>query len=156
MFFAIPIWPFWVSFSILLIEENRFRQSIITPIVFVSLGWALFFYLPLVDDPQRWLTIRVVHHSIHYDYSELPIFQIVPADWQKVIYLATVALPLVISSGKKSPYFGILVAGLGLIAHVLFAHAFVSVWCFFSAFLAFYLCHIFRDLQPPTPAPALA
>jgi hypothetical protein len=108
----------------------------------------MFVFYPIATDPRRWLTIEVVHHSISYEYSNLPIFQIIPTGPQKMIYLTTVAAPLFICSGKKNLYFGALVTALALISYILFAHAFVSVWCFFASFLAFCLCHVFHGLQP--------
>jgi hypothetical protein len=42
-----------------------------------------------------------------------------------------------------------------LFSAIVFHYAFVSVWCFFAAVLAGYLCWVFYQLEHPAePAPA--
>ena len=148
LFFGIAFWPFWAPFSLWMFEIHPARKRTIGFFVVVSLGWGIFLFYPMANDPGHYLTIEVMHHSIHYEYSSLPVFDYVPLGVQKIIYLATVAPPLLICSGKKNLYFGVLVATLALISQFLFEHAFVSVWCFFASFLALCLCRVFRDLRP--------
>ena len=63
-----------------------------------------------------------------------------------------VTVPLFIGWDARGHVPGVLLAASAVIAAAFFEYAFVSVWCFFAAFLAFYLCYIFRELQPPAPA----
>ncbi|MCE9532522.1 MAG: hypothetical protein K8T89_15595 [Planctomycetes bacterium] len=148
LFFAIPFWPFWIPFSTMLAENERVRKRIMGLIVILSLVWGAVVYSPILLDPQRWLTVQIVHHSIQYVYNELPLFQYFSREWVQITYVMLVAAPLVIASGKKSVPFFVLMVTLAAISKLFFAYAFISVWCFFASFIAFFLCVMFYRMKP--------
>jgi hypothetical protein len=146
LFFAIAFWPFWASFSLYFTERDRLRKQIIGLFVVLNLVWSVFYY-PILAEPHRWLTIQIVHHSIHYDYLSLPIYRFISRDGVDFIYFAMLAAPLIVVSGNKNGRgFGVALAGLALVSRVIFHYAFISIWCFFAALLSLYLCMFLRTI----------
>ncbi len=151
LFFALAFWPFMVPF-ILCVRERRPKQGILLGLIaLLSLVW-VWFYLPLALDPERWLATRVVHHSVQYDFEDLPAFGYLPLAVWRIVYLVFICGPLILAVPKRSergillPLVGLFVVGLFLVSYVLFSYAFTSVWCFFAAFLSLVLCVVCHRL----------
>ncbi|MSQ97310.1 MAG: hypothetical protein EXR98_22525 [Gemmataceae bacterium] len=66
-----------------------------------------------------------------------------------MLYLLAVALPPLLGSGTWGRTPGLVLEASALIAVVIYDYAFVSVWCFFAAVLASYLCYVFYCLPLP-------
>jgi hypothetical protein len=149
--FALAFWPFMVPFS-LCVRERRPKQKILLSLnALLSLVW-VWFYFPLAWEPERWLSTRVVHHSVQYDFEELPAFRYLPLAAWRMVYLFFICCPLALAVPKRSdrgilvPLVALLVVGLFLMCYFLFAYAFISVWCFFAAFLSLVLCVVCHRL----------
>ena len=108
--------------------------------------------LPVVGDPA-WLAIVVSHHSIHYNLSESPTFDLLPGAVWQALYLIVVSTPLFVSSVQKMVHCGVAVIVSAAATYVFFDHAFASVWCFFAAALSLYLCVLFATRQAPVSRP---
>jgi hypothetical protein len=150
LFFALVFWPFWVPFSLLLPESRRPAKVFLGGVAILSLVW-LWLYSPLAVDPGRWLSVQVVHHSIHYETSSLPAFRLAPRAAWRVAYLAFICVPLIIarpgSAGNGLRLgAGILVAALFAVSYLVYWYAFTSVWCFFAALLSLLLGLAFTQL----------
>ena len=68
--------------------------------------------------------------------------------WQ-VIYVGIIFCPFVVAPNRRFALFGILLVAATVISQVVFRYAFISVWCFFAAFLSLQLCYIFYRLEQP-------
>jgi hypothetical protein len=151
LFFALAFWPFWPSLGVWLIEAQPSRKWLIGVLMIGSLAWGWILYYPLATDAPRWLTVQQVHHSVQYRYPDLPVYSFVSPAWLRLFYLLTIVSPFVLCSdrgllSRSFVIFGTLLAASALLSHLVFAYAFVSVWCFCAALLALYLCWIFRTL----------
>ncbi|MFL5241396.1 MAG: DUF6629 family protein [Gemmataceae bacterium] len=156
LFFAIVFWPLWIPLSLIPLARGRKSGAILAALTVISLAW-LWLYYPLATDPGRWLTTRIDHHSIRYEYDDLPGFQVTPHQIWRMAYLLSICLPLIVcrrggSGGKLSILGGLLVAGLFLMSYLVFWYAFTSVWCFFAAILSLVLCGVFYQLPQTTRA----
>jgi hypothetical protein len=151
LFFALAFWPFWIPLSTLVLEPQPRRRLVIGIITVLSLAWAIVLYGPIATDPERWLTVSVVHHSIQYHYFNSPIYGLFSAWWLRLFYLATIAAPLVICSERQSVVCGILFLMGTVVSYLFFSYAFISVWCFFGAVATFYLCWIFFRMERAVP-----
>ena len=60
------------------------------------------------------------------------------------VYMLMGGLPLLLCSDHRARNFGILLGVAAVITRLVYAHAFASVWCFFAAVLAVYLCIALR------------
>jgi hypothetical protein len=152
LFFALGFWPFWVPFSAFLIEERPARKTLIGVLALLSLVWMFALFGPVAFDPERWLTTKVVHHSIYYDYFDMPLYHHVSPTALRLLYLATIAVPFVIGSNRDGAAFGVVLIASAVFSHFVYAHAFVSVWCFFAAAMSAYLAYVFYALDTDHPA----
>jgi hypothetical protein len=154
LFFGIAFWPFWIPLSLWFVERHRRGKMLLACLTVLSLAW-LWLVLPVAADPDQWLSTRVVHHSIRYEFGSLPGFRIAPREIWRAAYLLAICVPLLICrsiSGEAHPLrwvAGGLVAGLFAVSYVVFWYAFTSVWCFFAAILSIGLCRVFRRLPKP-------
>ena len=154
LFFAIVFWPFWIPLSLIPLATGSKSRGILVALAVLSLVW-LWLYLPMTADPGRWLSTRIDHHSIRYEYDDLPGFQVMSHQSWRIAYLLSICLPLVVcrrrgSGGKLAILGGSLVAGLFLVSYIVFWYAFTSVWCFFAAILSLILCGVFSQLSKAT------
>src|SRR5262249_58236016 len=92
LFFAIAFWPFWIPFSLMPPNRRKWVKWTLAVLVAISLAW-VWLYTPILINPDKWLSTVVVHHSIQYEYTRLPGYQIVsPWAW-RIGYLALVTFP---------------------------------------------------------------
>ncbi len=154
LFFALAFWPFWVPFSLLLLEGRPAGKAVLAAAAALGLAWT-WVYFPLAAEPARWLSTAVVHHSIFYDYSDLPAFHVAPRTAWRVAYLAAICVPLLAArpggSDRLRILLGVLVAALFAFCYLVYWYAFTSVWCFFAALLALLLGVVFARL-PERPS----
>jgi len=161
LFFALAFWPFWFPFLTTLMEPNSKRRWIFVALTALATSWFWVLYYPLVVGPESLLQTKETHHSIRYDYyprsaeetsepdqgSEgLAVYQYVPRPLLQALYLATIALPMLLSSQAWGRLPGLVLGASALLSAVVFHYAFVSVWCFFAAALSMYLCVVFYRL----------
>src|SRR5262249_46083611 len=74
LFFALALWPFWMPLAAARIEARAAARRAWFALAVLGLGWFVLLYGPIIYDPDRYLTTpRVVHHSIVYDYTEVPV-----------------------------------------------------------------------------------
>jgi hypothetical protein len=83
-----------------------------------------------------------------HNFTVLPAFDLLAGECWRLLYLASICCPLLVSLDRHFTLFAISLAVSAAISHPVFWYAFESVWCFFAA-LSLQLCHAFRYL--PTP-----
>jgi hypothetical protein len=150
LFFALAFWPLWIPLSLFVPESRPPAKAVLALLVLLSPVW-LWLYAPLALDPDRWLTTTIVHHSIAYDTSNLPAFQVAPRMVWRAGYLVFICLPLVVArpgtgSGAVRLGAGLLVASLFGLSYLIYWYAFTSVWCFFAALVSLLLVVAFARL----------
>jgi len=159
LFFAIAFWPFWIPFSLLCAETRAPVKWLLALFTALGLAWT-WLYWPILWDPSRWLVTEVMHHSIRYDYGQIPGFDIAPRMAWRGGYVLVISIPLVVafSRGKRSAGSAVwsILGGLALAASFIvsayaFWYAFTSVWCFFAAALSLCLCYLFYQLPHRGP-----
>ena len=106
--------------------------------------------------PNRCSESKSMHHSIRYDYDALPIYLYIDKLPLRILYLLSVASAPVFGSESWGRIPGLVLGASALLAASLFNYAFVSVWCFFAAVLAAYLCVVFYRLPKPATRTVLA
>ncbi len=161
LFFALAFWPFWFPFLTTIMEPQPTRKWIFAAISLAATGWFWVLYYPLVTGPESLLKTEIEHHSIQYQYGGLAIYDYIDKLPLRILYLLSVALPPMLGSESWGRIPGLVLGASALIAALVFNYAFVSVWCFFAAVLAVYLCVVFYRLPRPAaltiqPAPTQA
>jgi len=156
LFFALAFWPFWIPLQAAAAEPVPRRRWALAALAGANTVWFWLLYYPLAADPESLLHTQVVHHSIDYAYPDLAVYQYVPRPLLRLLYVLAVATPLLIASSSWGRLPGLGLAASAALAALAFGYAFVSVWCFFAAVLAVYLCAVFRSLPAREAAAATA
>jgi hypothetical protein len=153
LFFALAFWPFWFPMFATLMETNPTRRRFLAVFSLLMTGWFWVLYFPLAADPDNLLQTNINHHSIRYSYDKLAVYQFISPYWLRLLYVLTLAAPMLVSSQRWGRLPGLLLVLSAIAAAILFDYAFVSVWCFFAAILASYICLVFYRLPRPLAMP---
>ena len=146
LFFALAVWPFWFALVAAIMEPSPPRRRWFFVLAVLTTGWFWVLYYPLLVGPDSYLQIQIVHHSIQYRFPDLAIHQYIPRPLLRSLYMVSVALPMCLGSEKWGIIPGLVLGASAVVALLVFDYAFISVWCFFGAILAGYLCYIFGRL----------
>lgn len=125
--FSHVLWPIYVPFAIGVLEAVRWRKKVLAGFEVAGLAAGLYLLYFIVTRP---VVAQVV--SKHIEYIS-PHFYIAPVI---VLYLAATCVSAFFSSHRFVNLFGALALVSFITAYVIYAHALVSVWCFFAALLS--------------------
>ena len=125
--FSHVLWPIYVPFAIGILESVRWRKRALAGFEVAGLLVGLYLLYFIVTAP---VVAQVV--SRHIEYIS-PHFYVPP---MIVLYLAATCVSAFFSSHKFVNLFGALALLSFVAAYVIYAHALVSVWCFFAALLS--------------------
>jgi hypothetical protein len=123
-FFSHVLWPVFVPFAFRVLETTAWRRKVM--LWFQAAGLAVGLYL-LYFIVTRPVVAEVVGRHIAY---VSPHFYIVPVI---VLYVAATGF---FSSHTFVRMFGVLALLSFIATYIFYAHALVSVWCFFAAILS--------------------
>ena len=153
LFFAIAFWPFWVPFTATFIEARNPKKWLFGALASASLGLGFICYLPSLFNYDQWLDVHIVDRSIQYDFSNMPASHIGGSlNWQ-ALYLIAVTCPFVFSVERRLRFLGLSIAVTAAVTQVLFRYAFISVWCFFGAWLSLQICYVLHRLPARVKRP---
>lgn len=129
LIFAQLVWPVWVPFSILKLENNQPRRTIIK--IILGLGITISLYL------MYCLAVYDVDAKIHSGHILYTLNFPAAFTWVTgVFYFVPTVLPLFISSSKRVQILGVGVLSAFLFSKLYFTEHLISVWCFFAAILS--------------------
>ncbi len=139
LFFSHFFWPAWVPLSIWCLETQSepWRRRALFALVVSGLLFGLSISLPSLIR-HDWLSVEIVDGSIEYN-TVLIYDGVVGRTVLKVAYAAIVVCALVLSTERLVQVFGGIILVSLLVAEHYFAHAFISVWCYFAAVLSIYV-----------------
>jgi hypothetical protein len=149
LFFAYAFWVAWLPWCVLCLNNQApppLRRWVLRTLLGLGLLVGAGLWLPLLIDGSLFQP-AVVQGSLDYQ-TALLADRWVNLGFGSTVYGVIIALPLMISTSGRLRWFGALMLSAFLISHLLFAYAFTSVWCFFSAVLSASLFWILRDPQP--------
>ena len=156
LFFAMAVWPFWIPFSVWLMEKDQKRKKIMKgfvatgAIVTLGVGVILSIYPVKVVTPFCFSCpisdTGVLRHHLHYEFAIPQLVKNLIMAFT-VLYIAATIITPFLSSIKKMKWLGIVFL-LSYLFAVIFYNGFViSVWCFFAAILSFVVLWIIMDLR---------
>ncbi len=128
---AFVVWPFFVPFSLILIENNPLRRAIMGFCLILGSAWSLASLWYLVH-----VGAQVDIRSCHLLY-ELDGFERISALRALVLYSVAVLVPFLVSSSFTLRLFGCLLGIFGLVSYLVWFVYFISIWCFFAALVSF-------------------
>ncbi len=123
------LWPWMISFSMLLMENNPRKRKLLKALLIGGLALSAYhsyFHIFFKITPE------ILNCHIYYDTAslvplELPAF---------LLYLIVTIVPLFISSIPLMKVFGILIFISVVVTVIFYTRNTTSVWCFFAAILS--------------------
>jgi hypothetical protein len=134
--FSHVLWPIFVPFSIVLLENISWRKK--TILTFLVAGTAVSFYLLyfLIKFP---ITSKVVNMHIEYFSPHFHLYVIMG------FYISATTISAMFSSNKLINIFGALALLSYIAAYIFYTVALLSVWCFFAAILSLIIYLYFKN-----------
>jgi hypothetical protein len=134
LFFALFVWPIWIPLAMFIAEKVSWRKKLLGLFLIAGIAYTVSLLWQLL---AAWQTqspsVTIMGESIRY---ALPIENRVSNAWN---YLAVALLPSFLSSLRGIWWFGVSnVIGV-LIAQYFYENSFISVWCFFAAWVSLIL-----------------
>lgn len=141
LIFAQVIWPFWVPFSMLMLEKNPIRKIILKSFLLVGITLSVYvsyclFVFPFNAYPDS--------HHLKYELGFPLAHSLVAA----LFYFVPTVLSCVVSSAKRMTTLGVIILGSYILARIFFAEYSLSVWCFFSAIISVMVIYIVHLMRP--------
>lgn len=154
--FAMGVWPFWIPFSIWLLEKDVKRKKIMNLFVWIGavvtagVGVVLSIYPVEAVTPFCYncpgSSTESLRNHLHYEFAIPQMVKNLIIAFSVLYIVATIIAPF-ISSIKKMRWLGIVFLASYLFAVVFYNGFVISVWCFFAAVLSFVVQWIISDLQ---------
>jgi len=141
LIFAQVVWPFWVPFSIYLMEPDPKRKKILAAIL--SIGTLISFYLAyciMFYDVNSSISTFHIRYNVN---NPTPKYLL---NLSAVLYFIPTVFPTFISSVKKMNIIGITLVTSFAISKLFFAENVVSVWCFFAAAISVVVFYIIASV----------
>lgn len=144
LIFAQLVWPIWIPFSILQLENDRTRAPITKGMLGMGSCISLYLlYCMLVYE------VKAEIHTGHILYTLS--FPAAFAWITNVFYFVPTVVPLFISSIKRIQLLGLTVLASFVFSRIYFMEHLISVWCFFAAILSIIIFWIVSTLKKAIP-----
>ena len=156
LFFAMAVWPFWIPFTIRLLEKDLRRKKNMNVYVwtgaFIAAGVCIILFshsvkavTPFCFSCPDEMTVSVRDH-LHYEF-DIPVLVKKMIVAFSILYIAATIVTPFLSSIKKMKWLGIVFLASYLFAISFYNGFVISVWCFFAALLSFVVLWIILDLR---------
>lgn len=131
LIFAQIIWPTWIPFSIMLLENVKKRKHIL--IIPLSIGLLLSIYLTfcfVFYDVGAEISEHHIKYNLNFPHIENYIWI------TGCFYMISTVASTFISSKKGMKILGAAILLSSILTHLFATNYFISIWCFFSAIIS--------------------
>lgn len=129
LFVALFVWPSYLPWALWLLEPRGRRRAILARLMLSgSLLGAYLFGTASLRPSEACIAFGNLYYAVHVDAAL--------RSWLIAVYLASVALPFLISSVRGTTVLAVLTVTTCAAAATLYQAGFLSVWCFFAAALS--------------------
>ena len=144
LIFAQLVWPVWIPFSVLQLENDRTRATIIKGML--GMGTCISLYLMYCMFVYE---VKAEIHAGHilYTLSFPSSFALITS----VFYFVPTVVSLFISSNKRIQLLGLAVLASFVFSKIYFVEHLISVWCFFASILSIIIFWIVSTLKTAVP-----
>ncbi|MEO7924698.1 MAG: DUF6629 family protein [Chitinophagaceae bacterium] len=154
--FAMAVWPFWISFTVWLMEKEaknkRMMNTLVAVGTIVSIGVILVLSLYPVKVMMPFCptcplsSATGLNQHLHYEFTLPRVAKGLIGTFSVLYIIATIVTPL-LSSIKKMKWLSIVFFGSYLFAVILYNGFVISIWCFFAGLLSFVVLWIILSLR---------
>lgn len=124
LFFAFVLWPFWVPFSMYMLDRSKLNLG------FIAFGLAVSIATKMQLLSQN--LIINVGNNICYSFDHL----LINGTLFTFFYLCATILPFLFNKKLSLKVLGLVLLASAMISLYSWYYCFVSVWCFFAAILS--------------------
>ena len=154
--FAMAVWPFWIPFSVRLMEKDIKKKKlmlgfvVIGAVVTLGVVCILFIYPVKAVTPYCFncpdSSTESLRNHLHYEFAIPQLIKNLIIAFS-VLYIAATIITPFISGIKKMKWLGIVFLISYLFAVNFYNGFVISVWCFFAAILSFVVLWIICDIN---------
>lgn len=154
--FAMAVWPFWIPFTIWLLEKKKKQKGKIKKFVWIGAAVAIGVCVILFAFPVQVVTpfcfncpgspSPTPRDHLHYEFAIPAIVRSMIVGFSFLYIAATILTPF-LSSIKKMKWLGVVFLASYFFAISFYRGFVISVWCFFAALLSFVVLWIIKDLR---------
>lgn len=130
LIFAQVVWPFFIPFSIMLLEKEKKRKKILLFLTIIGSVQALLLGSGMLIYS---VSSEILHSHIRYVLD----FPIANRWFGGVLYIIATGVSPFISSIRRLRLVGIIVLCSFLFTRILYEQNVISVWCYFAALISF-------------------
>lgn len=130
LIFAQIVWPFFIPFSIMLLEKEQKRRKILLFLTIIGsvqaliLGYGMLMYS---------VSSEILHSHIRYNLDFPPANR-----WfGGALYIIATGVSPFISSIRRLRFVGVIILCSYLFTRILYGQNVISVWCYFAALISF-------------------
>ncbi len=134
---AFIIWPVFLPFALLMLEENFIRRLIIATCLTAGIAWS---FITTWYFATYGATVQLDGGHLYYQVTGLTEKDLVPIG----LYCVITVLPFLASSNRALQVMGGIGALAVVVTYVFWYMYFISVWCFFVAILSLCVYYILR------------
>jgi hypothetical protein len=131
------LWPVMIPLSVLFMEENKKRKTILRVLLGMGILLSLYYAFCLITFD---VTPEIIGYHIYYNTTFPKSLSMIAF----IIYLIVTITPLFVSSIKRTHLLGILMFLSCLVTAIFFTQYLTSVWCFFAALISVVIFWILR------------
>lgn len=140
LIFAQVVWPFFIPFSIMLLEKEQKRKKILLFLTIIGSVQALFLSYGML---MYSVSSEILHSHIRYDLDFPPANR-----WfGGALYIIATGISPFFSSNKRLRMVGVIVLCSYLFTRVLYAQNVISVWCYFAALISFVILAVILQVK---------
>ncbi|MCD6017503.1 MAG: hypothetical protein K0S53_624 [Bacteroidetes bacterium] len=140
LLFAQVVWPFWVPFSIFLLETSKWRKILLAVLLFMGTLLSLYLsYCFLSYHFSAHIQTYHIRYELSFPHEFVPFLAL-------FYFLPTIVSPFV-SSVRKMSFVGTSILVSFLITKLFFDDYVISVWCFFAALVSVVVFLVMKDME---------
>lgn len=145
LFFAQILWPFWVPFSIRLMEISPHIKQRLNFILWIGIIASTYLgYCLLNHNPKASISGNHIRYDLNFTFYFV---------WYSgLFYFIPTVIPALISSVKNIKYLGLVILISFVISKLFYDEHLISIWCYFAAILSIIVYLIIKRAQPSTKA----
>lgn len=140
LIFAKIVWTLWIPFSLLLLEGDALRKTILRILLGAGVALSVYHAWGLMVHP---ITGEALDCHIFYHVEYLRPYRL----YSGFVYVAASIVPCFVSSIKRMWWLGAAFLISYIATQIIYTTYVISVWCFFAALLSIIVIFILHNMN---------
>lgn len=136
--FSQVMWPVYIPMAVWLMEAMPARRRALLWLCLGGASVSVFLLSAMLDNP---VSAEISQHHIAYRFSHVHVVT------ASLLYLLGTCVSPLLASHPSVRLFGLAAAGSAVVAYVVYANWFISVWCFMAGLMSCVVLLYFSKLR---------